>query len=77
MLPKEGDEPRTIKMFRRDTVRFFKVLGIPADKDITEESLPDLVGATGKCLTRQEEIKRDDVKTGDFQAVLVLPKLTA
>lgn len=76
MLPVEADEARTRKMFLRDTARFFKVFGIPLDTDITEEKLPDLVGSTGKCLTKQVEVERDGHKTGDFQSVLVLPKLT-
>ena len=52
MLPMEKDEPRTRKMFLRDTARFFKVFGIPLDTDIDEEKLPDLVGSTGKCLLK-------------------------
>ena len=74
-LPMDKDEPRTRKLMLRDTKRFFSVFGIPLDQDIDEDALIDLVGLEGKCLLKQQEIERDGVKSGDFQNVMVLPRV--
>lgn len=65
VFPKEDDEERTKRLQMRNLVRFLTVFGIPFEADGFNSE--DLIGATGRCMLKQEEYE------GNVSNKLVLP----